>query len=650
VDQPGARPKILVIDDTPETVILVQRLLSARYDVLGAEDGLQGIELATQARPDLVFVDLHMPQLTGYEVATRLKSLMPRVPIVALTADVIGDVRQRVLASGCDGYISKPIDPDQFEDQVKAYLAGEREELQDESYREAYQQALVARLEEKVRELTHALQRNAELNEQNLQLLNRAQRRSKLLEAGARVGWNITSILDLDALLNTTVDLICDEFGFYYSGVFLVDESGRWALLRAGRGEAGAAMLAEGHRLEVDAHSMIGAAISTCEARIALDVGEEPVHFHNPNLPLTRSEMALPLIVGSEVIGAVSVQSTEEAAFDDDDVAALQAMVDQLAVAINNARLLEDLEAAHAELMRNRTFEAIAGATGEAVHWVGNKAAPIPGSVARVTEDVVRYLSIANALLAAAPPGLCDHKFARMLALAAEELRGRGFQLDEIASELDRQPLERLSRVLDVGSILEDLEIIESGSRAILNIKEDLIGPARQRTMETILLPELLTGTVASMGLPPNVVRSLFGSDLLPVRADRVQLSRVFANLIKNAMEAMETIDDKKLFIWARLSDEPELVVVDVTDNGVGIPPEQIDRVWMPFYTTKGGRGGTGLGLPACAQIIGQVGGKIIVESDVGLGTTFSVFLPAATGETRAGVGARPAPEGAPRT
>jgi signal transduction histidine kinase len=70
----------------------------------------------------------------------------------------------------------------------------------------------------------------------------------------------------------------------------------------------------------------------------------------------------------------------------------------------------------------------------------------------------------------------------------------------------------------------------------------------------------------------------------------------------------------------------------------------------MPFYTTKGGRGGTGLGLPACAQIIGQVGGKIIVESDVGLGTTFSVFLPAATGETRAGVGARPAPEGAPRT
>jgi signal transduction histidine kinase len=86
---------------------------------------------------------------------------------------------------------------------------------------------------------------------------------------------------------------------------------------------------------------------------------------------------------------------------------------------------------------------------------------------------------------------------------------------------------------------------------------------------------------------------------------------------------------DKKLFVWARRADEPGYVVVDVIDSGVGIPPEDIDKIWMAFYTTKGERGGTGLGLPACAQIVGQLDGKITLESEVGLGTTFSVFLPA---------------------
>jgi signal transduction histidine kinase len=69
-----------------------------------------------------------------------------------------------------------------------------------------------------------------------------------------------------------------------------------------------------------------------------------------------------------------------------------------------------------------------------------------------------------------------------------------------------------------------------------------------------------------------------------------------------------------------------------VIDNGVGIPPESLDKVWMAFYTTKGNRGGTGLGLPACAQIIGQLNGKIVVESEEGSGTTFSVFLPVVEG------------------
>ena len=132
------------------------------------------------------------------------------------------------------------------------------------------------------------------------------------------------------------------------------------------------------------------------------------------------------------------------------------------------------------------------------------------------------------------------------------------------------------------------------------------------------------------MGVPEAHVRTLFSDTLPLVRADPAQLGRVFVNLIKNALEAMEEVDDKTLLVWARRADEPGFVVVDVIDNGVGIPQDKLDQIWMAFYTTKGECGGTGLGLPACAQIIGQLDGKITVESEVGLGTTFSVYLPAA--------------------
>jgi signal transduction histidine kinase len=432
----------------------------------------------------------------------------------------------------------------------------------------------------------------------------------------------------------------------------LLDEAKEWAVLRAGRGEAGEAMVAVEHKLKVGGLSMIGTAIVQKRAIIALDVGEEPVHFKNPHLPLTRSEMALPLMVGEKVIGALTVQSTEEAAFSDEDIQSLQAMADQLAVAIDNARLLHDLEEAHAELVRTKTFEAIATATGEAIHWVGNKAAPIPGSVERVTEDFVRYLVMAHSLLTdgicppQAQPELREHKFAQMLEIAIEGIREQPdhrFNLESIQKQLTRTSLRRLRRMLNVESIFEDLDIVNSSARSILNIKEDLIGPARQKKLEIIHLPKLLMETVKSMGISKDVVRTLFGSDVKPIRADASQLNRVFINLIKNAMEAMHEVEEKRLFIWARRDDDPDFVVVDVTDSGEGIPPDQIDKIWVAFYTTKGDRGGTGLGLPACAKIIGQLGGKITVQSEVGVGTTFSVHLPIAEHESPAGEEAREA-------
>ena len=191
---------------------------------------------------------------------------------------------------------------------------------------------LMEELEERVAERTRLLQ------EANYAL----QRRAIQLEASADVGQAIASIFDVDQLLRRTVDLIRDRFNFYHAGIFLLDEAGEWAILREATGEAGVQMKIQGHRLAVDNTSMVGWAALHRQPRIALDVGKEAVRFANPLLPYTRSEMSIPLMIGGRVIGVLNVQSTEEAAFDTDDIRTLQSMAAQVTVAIENARRVSD--------------------------------------------------------------------------------------------------------------------------------------------------------------------------------------------------------------------------------------------------------------------------------------------------------------------
>ncbi len=175
------------------------------------------------------------------------------------------------------------------------------------------------------------------------------ERRALQLSTAAKVSRAASSILGLDELLPQVVELIRDRFGFYYVGIFLVDEERQYAVLRVGTGEAGRQMVAEGHRLKIGGESMIGWCVANKQARIVLDVGEEAVRFDNPLLPETHSEMALPLISRKRVIGAVTVQSVEKAAFSDADVAVLQTMADQVANAIQNTRLFEQAQTALAQ-------------------------------------------------------------------------------------------------------------------------------------------------------------------------------------------------------------------------------------------------------------------------------------------------------------
>ncbi|MBN1218151.1 MAG: GAF domain-containing protein [Anaerolineae bacterium] len=471
---------------------------------------------------------------------------------------------------------------------------------------------------------------NARLHQQNEYLFKQASRRATLLQAGADVSRNITSILDLDELLSSTVDIICEEYGFYYAGIFLVEtlEDGQeWAVLKAGHGEAGKKMMGRKHKLLVGGNSMIGAATGLGEARISLDVDEEKVWYPNPLLPETRSEMALPLIIKNKAIGALTVQSVEEAAFSEEDISSLQMMADQLAVAINNARLLKDLEMANQELVRTKTFESIATATGETIHWVGNKAAPVPACADRVREDIGGFLYLAKEYVTQTGINVEEDPLAQVIIEAANRLEQ---EVPDLPTKIDRlrdKPLDKLRHMLDIESVLEDLDIIEKSAKTILQIKEDLIGPARRLKIQAADIVEVVQDSIKGFALPPGTVSYSIDGYVPPVKIDPLQFGRVILNLIKNAIEAVEEGIDPHLFVAIRQIDE-KFVTVEIADNGCGIPEEDLTNIWMTFHTTKGKKGGTGLGLPACLQIMERMGGKIGVTSEVGIGSTFTLHVP----------------------
>jgi GAF domain-containing protein len=194
--------------------------------------------------------------------------------------------------------------------------------------------------------LSQSRQLLGQVEAQRSDLEERVSERTRGLRAVAEVSQATISVLDPDELLTQVVELVRERFSLYYVGLFLLDEERRYAVLRAGTGEAGQKMLAQGHRLEVGHSSMIGRCVQTGEPDVQLDVGEAAVRFDNPLLPLTRSELALPLRSRGRIIGAMTVQSTEAAAFDDAYVATLQTMADQVAVSIDNARLFTEAQTA----------------------------------------------------------------------------------------------------------------------------------------------------------------------------------------------------------------------------------------------------------------------------------------------------------------
>ncbi|NWF64213.1 MAG: GAF domain-containing protein [Chloroflexi bacterium] len=198
---------------------------------------------------------------------------------------------------------------------------------------------LRASLEERVHE------RTAELQRANLV----TERRARQFQAIAKVMNAVSSVQSLDQLLPLITNVISEQFDVYHVGIFLLDNQKEFAILRAANSEGGRRMLDRNHKLLVGQTGIVGFVTATGQPRIALDVGTDSVYFDNPDLPDTRSEIALPLRYTGEIIGALDVQSVEPDAFSQDDIEVLSTLSDQVSVAINNALAIESSQRALAE-------------------------------------------------------------------------------------------------------------------------------------------------------------------------------------------------------------------------------------------------------------------------------------------------------------
>jgi GAF domain-containing protein len=331
------------------------------------------------------------------------------------------------------------------------------------------------------------------------------QRRAAQLEVASQIAHSIALEKNVEPLLRKSVNLIRDQFGFYHAGIFLLDEENEFAVLKAATGEAGSKLLAQGHKLKSGEQGIVGYVTSTGEPRIALDVGADAVHFKNPFLPYTRSEMALPLKTEGKVIGALDVQSEKESAFTLEDIKMLQTLADQLAVALERTRLMNELQESVEEL--HARFREFTQQTWEthlkkapmkyAYHYTEGKVSQESMNLPTIKGVLVKGTSILRNL-----PGEDDPSKETSILAVPIKLRDQTlgtlnirFNNPDVSADiigLVQSTTDRLALALENARLLEELQ-----ERAE---QEHLVSDISSKVRSSISIDDILRTTVSELG------------------------------------------------------------------------------------------------------------------------------------------------------
>jgi GAF domain-containing protein/HAMP domain-containing protein len=321
--------------------------------------------------------------------------------------------------------------------------------------------------------------------------------RASQFESIARISRAISSTQTLDKLLPQITETISDQLGFYHVGIFLLDVHKEDAVLAASNSEGGKKMLERGHRLRVGETGIVGFVARAGEPRVALDVGLDAVFFNNPDLPNTHSEIALPLRIGAEIIGALDVQSTDTNAFSQEDVNILSTLADQVGIAIQNARsyqqsreALEQAEITAAQMSEQQWSKFLSRQSIAGYHFDGLEARPLESA------DNIQDHSLAIPLI------LRGTRIGTLKLSTADPSR----TWDEHEIAMAQATAERTAIAIESARLLQ-----EAQKRAA---KERTIGQISARIGNLVSLENILQTTIQELGntLPGTDVAIQFTS------------------------------------------------------------------------------------------------------------------------------------------
>jgi two-component system NtrC family sensor kinase len=520
---------------------------------------------------------------------------------------------------------------------------------------------------------------------ENARLYERTRSRLDELYTLRQISEAATSTLELNEILDRIVAALSDTLGFSNLALMLVDEEDQRLKITAGVGYPPEIVASIQPQV---GEGVTGWVASTGEPLNVPDVNSEPRYVAGDDK--VRSEVCVPLSVGSEIIGVLNVESNQPAAFSDDTVRFLATLAGQLAVIIENARLFQKV--ARGEQDWEDTFRAITD--GIAIYDAESRVVRANSALADILdvplESIVgqRCFELFSYCHGLTDPS-CPHtqamrtgepavieveepdlrkvlhmecfpifdaeggskgtvhtvrditrdKALRAQLLQTEKLAAIGELVSGVAHELNN-PLTsvmgyaQLLQTADVSKeIREDLQTIYQEAQRSAKIIENLLTFARKETAEKRYadINQILRDTLelrAYQFRVDDVNLAIELDEHLPwTMAAPQQLQQVFLNLLNNAHQAvMESPGPRRLVV--RSGSDSDSVRVKIIDNGPGIPQEFLGKVFDPFFTTKDVGQGTGLGLSIAFGIVQEHGGRIWAESHLGEGSTFIVELP----------------------
>ena len=438
------------------------------------------------------------------------------------------------------------------------------------------------------------------------------------------MGQKIAGVLDPQGVLDLAARLVNEYFGYYHVALFTLqdglEDQQRQMVMRARAGNF-THIFPVGHSIALG-DGMVGTVAKTGHRILARNVHKERRYKnYYPEMINTQSELSLPLKVGRQVVGVLDVQSPELNAFGPDDLNVLQTLADEVAVALENARLYESVQT---ELAERKQIES------ELLQYRDR--------LEEMVQQRTHQLEIAMREAEEANRAKSD-----FLAVMSHEIRTPlngvlGLTHLTLQTPLNEKQRDYLSRVQDSGeallSIINDIldfSKIESGKLDLENVDFDLDEILHSlsnvlsfRAQEKDL--ELVYNTA------PDLPRLLVG--------DPLRLRQILLNLAGNAVKFTQT-GEVLLSISLGQSDQQHAVLdFSIRDTGIGMTPQQVQNLFQPFSqadaSTSRRYGGTGLGLAISQRLVRMMGGDIQVQSEFGRGTVFSFSLPFARQPSRA--------------